>query len=455
MALRVWQRSAQKVTGIGPTGVRQGLPPGPGLNPLRQWAFLQRPRPEHIRLRRRYGDVVMIHGSDGPLVMAMTAAGAREVLTADPSWYGATQKRSLTNLTGAGALWVLEGERHRRERQLLTPAFHLQAIRDHGYFIQAAARRHTDAWQPGQELRIFDVMVALTRDTILRVLSGLERGPLLDQGRQIMSDVLRTVCPTVSFIPELQHWWYPRWRQYARAKEAFGQFLRACVAERRASGAELHDVLGLLLAARYDGDPIPDDEISAELGTLAFTGHVTTATALSWSIYELGRHPAVLARLREEVDALPPDAAPEVVARQSYLSAVCDESQRLHTMLPEIGRRMLETHDLLGYTLPAGISVGVGIGAIHHDPEIYPEPDRFRPVRFVERTFSPYEFLPFGGSHRRCIGAALSDFEARVALAEIVRRWDLEIIGEDEEVRKSIITGPKHGVRARVVGPRR
>jgi cytochrome P450 len=434
--------------------VRTGLPPGPGRDPRRQWAFLQRPRPEHIAMRRRYGDVVMIHGSDGPLVMAMTAAGAREVLTADPSWYGATQKRGLTNLTGYGALWVLEGERHRRERQLLTPAFHMQAIRDHGYFIQAATRRHTDLWQPGQEVRIFDVMVALTRDTILRVLTGLEGGPLLDQGRQIMTEVLRTVCPTVAFITELQTWWYPPWRKYARAKEAFGQFLLRCVDERRKSGVEQHDVLGLLLAARYDGEPIPDDEIGAELGTLSFTGHVTTATALSWSIYELGRHPAVLARLRDEVDALAPDAPPEVVARQPYLSAVCDESQRLHTMLPEIGRKMLETRDLLGYTIPAGASVGVGIGAIHHDHDLYPEPGRFHPERFIERTFSPYEFLPFGGSHRRCIGAALSDFEARVALAEIVRRWDLQIVGDDEEVRKSVITGPKHGVRARVVGRR-
>jgi cytochrome P450 len=93
----------------------------------------------------------------------------------------------------------------------------------------------------------------------------------------------------------------------------------------------------------------------------------------------------------------------------------------------------------------------VGIGAIHHDPELYPEPDEFRPERFVERQFSPYEFLPFGGSHRRCIGAALSDFEARVALAEIVRGWEIEIVGDEQEVRKSVITGPKHGVRARVV----
>jgi cytochrome P450 len=297
-------------------------------------------------------------------------------------------------------------------------------------------------------------MVALTRDTILRVLSGLEGGPLLDQGRQVMSELLRTVSPTVAFIPELQTWWYPPWRRFARAKERFGHFLRQCLAERRASGVEHQDVMGLLLAARYDGHPIPELEVVAELGTLAFTGHVTTATALSWSIYELGRHPAVLARLREELDALAPDATPEVIARQPYLSAVCDESQRLHTMLPEIGRVMLETRDLLGYTIPAGFSVGVGIGAIHHDPEIYPEPDRFRPERFIERSFSPYEFLPFGGSHRRCIGAALSDFEARVALAEIVRRWEVEVVGEDEEVRRSVITGPKYGVRARVVGRR-
>jgi cytochrome P450 len=114
----------------------------------------------------------------------------------------------------------------------------------------------------------------------------------------------------------------------------------------------------------------------------------------------------------------------------------------------------LAPRELLGHLIPAGTGLGVGIVAIHQDPELYPEPDEFRPDRFLERTYSPYEFMPFGGSHRRCLGAALSDFEMRVTLATIVSRWDFEVIGEELERRTNLATGPRNGVRMRLTGRR-
>jgi cytochrome P450 len=92
----------------------------------------------------------------------------------------------------------------------------------------------------------------------------------------------------------------------------------------------------------------------------------------------------------------------------------------------------------------------VAISAIHQDPSIYPEPGRFMPERFINRTYSPFEFLPFGGSHRRCLGAAFSDYEMRLALATVVRRWEFEVAGNEREARHNIAMGPKHGVRIRV-----
>ena len=209
------------------------------------------------------------------------------------------------------------------------------------------------------------------------------------------------------------------------------------------------------MAARYDdGSAITDGEIRDELITILLAGHETTSVALSWAIYELGRHPAVLERLRAELDALGPDADPDQIVKQPYLNAVCDETLRLHTVLTEVARIVRTPRELLGYTIPAGAGVGVGICAIHQDPELYPKPDRFRPERFIERSYTPYEFLPFGGGHRRCLGAALSDYQMRLVLATIVTGWDLKLDGEDEDARHNIGMGPKHGVRMRVQGRR-
>jgi cytochrome P450 len=206
---------------------------------------------------------------------------------------------------------------------------------------------------------------------------------------------------------------------------------------------------------RDDGTALSDDEIRDELLTILLSGHETTAVALSWALYELGRHPDVLARLHDELDSLGSDPTPDTIVKQPYLGAVCDEILRLHTILTEVGRVTRAPARLMGHSVPAGVGMAVSISAIHQEPSIYLEPQRFRPERFLERTFSPYEFLPFGGGHRRCPGAHLSDCEMRIALATIVTRWEFETVGDDEEIRHNIGTGPKHGVRMRLTGRRR
>jgi cytochrome P450 len=406
-------------------------------------------------MRRTYGDVLTYDAHYVKLVLALSPEGTRQVLTADPDGYGPFQTETFTGLTGPGSLWVVDNTRHRRERRLLAPAFHEQRIRDAARTMQEITRRYTDQWQPGQQIRAYDEMLAITRDVILRVVFGVEEGGALAAGRTAMARLLRCVTPMISFVPLLQSSWYPPWRRYRRARQEFTGWVERCLAERRARGGESRDVLGLLLAARYDdGSTISDDEIQDELVTILLSGYETTAVAVSWAIYELGRHPDVLARLRAELDSLGPDPEPDQLVRQPYLNAVCHETLRLHTILTEIARMVRTPLEVLGYSVPAGAGVGVGICAIHQDPALYPEPDRFRPERFVERTYTPYEFLPFGGGHRRCLGAALAEYQLRLALTDIVTRWDLAPDGEDEDVRRNIGMGPKHGVRMRVVGRR-
>ena len=435
---------------------RVGLPDGPSFRASPQaWSFISKPRQFYAWLRRRYGEVVTMRAASAPLVMALTADGARQVLTRDPDGYEVFHKESFTGMAGRGSLWVLAGARHRRERQLLSPRFTAQRVRRYGSAIQEIARRYTDGWQPSQRVRAYPVMLDISLDVILRVIFGSERGAVVDEGRVALQKMLHAVHPLIWFDPVFHAWWFPPWLRYRRAQRDFARFVARCLAERRSAGSDADDVLGVMLAAREDGRPFwTDDEIRDQLATILLSGHETTAVALSRALYELARHQDILSRVRDELDALGPEPDPDLIAKQPYLGAVCNETLRLHTILMEIARIARDPCELMGHALPAGTGVGVGISAIHQDPSLYPEPDAFRPERFLAREYSAFEFLPFGGGHRRCLGAALSDYEMRIALATIVTRWDYEITGEEKEPRHNIGTGPKHGVWMRIIGRR-
>jgi cytochrome P450 family 110 len=445
---------AQPIVATGRATASPGLPDGPRFQISPQaWSLISKPRQFYAWLRRRYGEVATLRAASGPLVMVLTAEGARQVLTRDPDSYDAFHKEAFTGMAGSGSLWVLAGARHRRERQLLSPRFTAQRVRRFGTAIQEITRRHTDGWQAGQRVRAYEVMLGISLDVILRVIFGSERGDLIDEGRRALQKLLHAVHPLIFFDPAFHAWWFPPWLKYRRAQREFARFVTRCLGQRRSQGGDHDDVLGVMLAARDGDEPFwSDDHIRDQLATILLSGHETTAVGLSWALYELAHHPDVLARLRDELDALGPEPDPDLIAKQPYLGAVCDETLRRHTILMEISRMTRVPCELMGHALPAGVGVGVGIGAIHQDPSLYPEPDKFRPERFIARQYSAFEFLPFGGGHRRCLGAALSDYEMRIVLATIVTRWQYEITGEEQEPRHNIGTGPKHGVRMRVIG---
>jgi cytochrome P450 len=431
------------------------VPRGPRLGVRHAWSRIYRPRRYYAWLRRRYGEIVALQ-APSPAVIVLAPEGARQVLTKDPDTYDAFHREAFTGLAGVGSIWVLDGERHRDERRTLLPRFSAHQCRLYGQAIREIALRHTDAWHTGQAINAYDAMLDISLDVILRVMFGAERGGAIDDGRRVLKKLLPTVSPLIVFVPAFQVWWFPPWVRYQRTKREFSMFVMRLLAERRRRGNDSGDVLSLMLSARYEnGAPIGDNEIRDELLTIVTAGHETTAVALAWALYELGRHPAVLRRLREELERLGRHAAPDLIVKQPYLVAVCDETLRLHTILAEVGRNTRVPCELLGYQLPAGTGIVVCISAIHHDPLLYPEPDVFRPERLLERRYSAFEFLPFGGGHRHCLGAALSDYEMRIVLATIVMRWELEVIGEEEEIRHNIGTGPKYGVRMRVRGPLR
>jgi cytochrome P450 len=222
---------------------------------------------------------------------------------------------------------------------------------------------------------------------------------------------------------------------------------------RRERGSESMDVLEMLLnACDEQGNPYSDEFIRYELNAVLTAGHETTGVELGWALYELGRHPEVLSKLRSELRNVGPDPDPGLLLTLPYLDAVCKETIRLHPILSECARVPIEPVEILGRTIPAGQALVISIVGIHHDPTVYPEPDRFLPERFIEKTYNIFEFMPFGGGHRRCLGAGLAEYTMRITLAEVVTRWDFEPASIDYDTRLNVAMGPKYGIPLRIKG---
>ena len=429
------------------------LPKAIRLNPLQLWRSISHPLMFHGWLRERVGPVAPIRVQGSDHVMVLTAEGARDVFAADPAGYDPFFKEMFTGVAGPGSLWVMTGETHRRERRLFAPAVNANHVGRYLRTIREITQSHIEAWGPHQTVPVLDTTLAISRDVLLRLVFGVEDPRLMAEGRNVMDSLRRVTHPLLVYVVQLQRPWFPLWRRYAAAKAVFSAWVSRLLVARRARGAEgeTDDVLGRMLAASQDdGSRMRDDEIVDELNTILQGGHQTTAAGIAWTLYELARHPQRLKQLREELESGGAASDPAAVVRLPYLKAVCNEAIRLHPVLPECGRMVREPVDVLGHTITAGKGLIVSITAIHHDPALYPAPDQFIPERFLERNYNSSEFLPFGGAHRRCVGAVLAECAVRIAVAEIVCRWDFEPAGSERNVRIDLAMGPKHGVRLHI-----
>lgn len=425
------------------------------LNFLQQLRYFSEPLSMNGWILEHYGDFVPMSFGGQEYIGIVSAEIARQVFAADPNNYEVFWKESFTGLMGEQSVWVLTGEKHRKERQLFAPAVHANHFRAYGGVIRDIARQYFGKWQAGQTVKAFDTTLSIALDVIMRLVFGVEGEEEMNEGRKVLSESTGNIHPLIVFFPKLQRDWFPLWRRYANAREAMYAWTDKLVAARRAADRNVQDVLGVLMNARDDdGNLVDSDYIHTELNSILSAGHETTAVALSWALYELGLHPEIVTKLRAELDAAGPNPEPELLLTLPYLDAVCNEAIRLHPILAECARIPIQPMEIAGHHIPAGRAMAISIVGIHHDPTLYPEPDRFRPERFLERNYSVYEFLPFGGGHRRCLGSGLARYTMRIALAEAVQTWDFETAKIDKDIRRNIAMGPKYGVRLHITGRR-
>ena len=404
------------------------LPPGPRMPRAAQTvAWTARPGPFMLRAWREYGNAFTLKiGTEPPWVMLAHPDAVREVFTGDPALLHAGKANVILRpMLGRASVLLLDGPEHLRQRRLMLPPFHGSRMAGYREMVAEIAREHIARWPRGEPLSLAPRMQAITLDVVLRVIFGfrLPDEPLVPRARlrrrhgeaagelrarlqRMMEWIMSTpsLLAMVAAGPDR----IERAGLYKPAMRAVDALLLEQIRARRASPGD--DVLSLLLEARgEDGSPMSDQELRDELVTLLVAGHETTATALSWAAERLSRMPGGWAALRQ--------------GGEEYAEAAGKEALRLRPVLPVVLRHLQAPTTIAGLDLPAGTVVAPSIYLVHRRAELYPEPERFRPERFLGANpqGGTYTWIPFGGGVRRCLGAAFALMELRVVLAELGR----------------------------------
>lgn len=432
------------------------LPPGPSQLPVVQmYRWVHDPFSLLAECKRKFGDTFTLRlAGFGTAVFTGDPAFVHAVFTADPDVLSAAQANDvLLPFVGPNSLLTMDGARHRRDRKLMTPPFHGARMRAYGSIVQEAAARAIANWQVGTTVAAHPAMQATSLEVILRAVYGVGEASDLARAQHVITELLEGVTGSVMFFSALRHNfgpWSP-WGRYLKNKAIVDRIMDDAIALRRESPGE--DILSLLLAARDEqGNPLSKAELHDELVTLLLAGHETTATGLAWTLAWLTSTPDGMERLVAEVDANPGD--PESVSKLPYLSAVCNEALRMRPVFPIVMR--VATEDWAGpVTIPKGVRIAPCIYLVHQNEDLYPDPDTFRPERFLDRTFAPHEFLPFGGGARRCIGMAFALYEMKLVLAEVLRTYTLATdAARPGTSRRNLALAPTDGAQVRVVARR-
>lgn len=410
------------------------LPKGPRSALYINLAQMRDPLGTAERFRRKYGDPMTFPDLNGkPALVVGSPAALRTLLSAPPETIDQALTERLSAVLGESSLLALSGPKHTAMRKLLMPPFHGQRMRVYGRQIRDLTLQQTQDFKPGTRFVAQDLMQELTLQVIIHLVFGVTEPERAAQVRKLTTDVRRSFSVGLVFailIPFLRRefWGLGPWARYQRRVRVLDSCLRAEMQRRRAQPSERTDILSLLMDARHeDGTALTDQQMCEQMRTLLFAGHSTGATTLAWALYFLSQHPEALARLQAELAALGPDPAPEAMAKAPFLEAVCNETLRLRPPLGAMGRQLQAPLTIAGHDLPAGSSIFGNILWAHTNPEVFAQPERFLPERFIDRTFSAFEFLPFGGGNRRCIGAAFAQYEMKLILGTLIQRFTFEL----------------------------
>lgn len=444
----------------------------PGLTPipfigskLAMIRFFSNPIGILQTLYKEHGDIASLNRGDLSFVCAFGPEHNQQLLSNARAFHNFAELpvplpqdsaalRFNTNLT------AMNGNLHRQQRRLMMPAFHKKTVDSYRDDMVAVAEHHFQRWPINGRFDLKQAMVDLTLDVMMKSLFGLEiDGSGSSLGYLAMEFLTRiTSMGVMAFPVNLPGTPFNRFLTFCEEMEQ--EFLNI-IRERRSATERPRDVLSILIDTHdEDGAKLTDAELVGQTGLLFVAGHETTAFTLIWTLFLLMQHPRVYANLLDELEgvlsATGTTAPYPTIAELNnlpLLDAVLKESMRLIPATPFLFvRRGLEPFQLGAYHFPADAKVIVSPLITHHMPELYPEPERFKPERWFSIKPTAFEYLPFGAGPRMCIGAGFATLEAKLVLSAIVQRFRLTLAEDmqlDHKVQ-GITLGPKQAIPVQV-----
>jgi len=433
-----------------PTRMPPALPQHRFVQSIR---FVNNPLRFGLAQYQRYGDVwqLQLLSRREPFIVTTHPDHIKSLFTAKPADAPSlTGESPLRPILGPNSVLTSVGDRHMRQRKLLLPAFHGDAVERYVQMIEEVAEREIESWPLHKPFALAPRMQAITLDVIMAGVFGIgsspAKGTIEFRMRETIRRMLIASTNPIYQLVELQN---------AAKTEPAGVLktvlrivdrqLYAVISARRAEGQaeDRHDVLSMLLHARdEEGQPLTDRELRDELMTLVLAGHETTANSLAWTFERLARTPDAYDRLRSVVRAGADDA-------EDYVEATVYEGMRIRPVIPFIVRMAKRPWRLGEYVVPARTPLAVSIVAVHHRPDVYPDPYAFRPERFLQQKPGTYTWIPFGGGIRRCLGATLAMAEQKVVMRAMAQRLDLAPVKPRSEraQQRNVTMIPRKGGR--------
>lgn len=408
---------------------------------------------------QRSGDIfnAPVIGDRSVVLFVSNPQALQQIFTNETKQFIAPPNQLIQPLVGDRSIFTLAGSRHHRERRLLMPPFHGERMRTYGQLICELTAKAMSSQAIDTPFSAHRLAQQISLAVILKVVFGVEQEERFSRLKSLMFDLTNALkSPLIGgllFFPSWQKDWGVRspWGYFRHLQRQIGELIYAEISDRRQQNCLGADILSLLMSARDEiGQPMTDAQLHDELITLLIAGHETTASAIAWALYWIGHHPQVSEKLLMELHGLGDLPDPTTFAQLPYLTAVCHETLRLSPIaILTVPRDVEAPGELMGYQLEPGMRVYGCIYLTHQRPDLYPEPKLFKPERFLARQFSAYEFFPFGGGVRRCIGEALALFEMKLVLATMLARYRLALVERSPEQpqRRGVIFAPARGVQ--------
>jgi hypothetical protein len=396
------------------------------------------------QMRERYGDAFTIEVPVFGRAVVLSDPAEIKQLFMMKSDQVENVEPNLGRILGPGSIFARIGDEHRAQRKLLVPPFHGRRLAAYERIVEEETVRELATWPQGREFAVMPSMMRITLNAILRAVFGAE-GAEFDRLRELLPKLVELGARMATFPEPSREWGrYSPWGRFRRMRAEYDLVVGGLIeaAQRDEHLDDRDDVLALMVQSRYDdGSRLSTSEIADQLLTLLAAGHETTATTLAWTVERLCRHPALLSELVTEVDE----------GGSTLREATLVEVQRSRPVIDMVGRKVIaETVRVGRWTIPRGYNVLVSIGLVHEDDRVFPNASEFDPSRFVGAKPDLYEWIPFGGGTRRCLGAAFATMELNVVLRTLLREFHLEPTDQPGERwhSRGVANAPGKGGRA-------